>query len=539
MVRARVVMGLLFFPRGGSAYVTRYLSRSLAKSGWEVPIVCGSLGLPGAETHAPTFFASADVHDVDYTDALNAFRAGGSAIAAPVPMQPSFEDRVDAPDAVLSSVDPALADHLSSVWETPFDAAGAATADVLHLHHLTPQHDAVGRRWPNVPVVAHLHGTEIQFVEAVEERAAVATVLGTTLADMPEVMPEVMADARGWPPRLEGPQTELARTTRWEQWRHGEFWTARLRAQAAAADHLVVVSPLDRATAIEMFGVEPERISTIPNGVDIDRFQPRTMTLAERRASFRRWLVEDPRGWREGGAPGTVAYRDADLDRLLGPDGDATVLVYVGRFTAWKRMPLLVRAFARARARFEQPASLVVWGGFPGEWEDEHPVTVAAEVGADGIFFAGWRGHDDLPHALAACDALVMASVNDSYPQAPLEAMAVGLPVIATRSGGFPSMINLDPAHPTGWLVAPDDVDAFADALVEAVNQPDELRARDERARPRARAPLVVRPGATIRRGLCRGHRTARSIATPLRSVPPDEGGDESFSAYVPESALK
>jgi len=41
--------------------------------------------------------------------------------------------------------------------------------------------------------------------------------------------------------------------------------------------------------------------------------------------------------------------------------------------------------------------------------------------------------------------------------------MAVGLPVIATQSGGFPSMINLDPARPTGWLVAPESPrrDAF------------------------------------------------------------------------------
>jgi glycosyltransferase involved in cell wall biosynthesis len=186
-----------------------------------------------------------------------------------------------------------------------------------------------------------------------------------------------------------------------------------------------------------------------------------------------------------------VSYREPDLDRLLGPAGDATVLIYVGRFTAAKRVPLLVRAFARARARFARPASLVVWGGHPGEWEDDHPVPVADDVGADGIFFAGWRGHSDLPEGLAACDALVMPSVNDSYPQTPLEAMAVGLPVIATRSGGFPSMINLDPAHPTGWLVPPDDVDALAGTLVEAVNRPDELGRRGAAALAHARAELA------------------------------------------------
>ena len=132
----------------------------------------------------------------------------------------------------------------------------------------------------------------------------------------------------------------------------------------------------------------------------------------------------------------------------------------------------------------------MVWGGHPGEWEGEHPVTVARTSGSDGVFFAGWRGHDDLPDALAACDALVMASVNDSYPQAPLEAMAVGLPVIATNSGGFPQMINLDPTRPTGWLVPPDDEAALAEALVEAANQPQEITRRGDAALIHARDHL-------------------------------------------------
>src|SRR5713226_4087495 len=240
MVKGRVVMGLLFFPRGGSAYVARDLS--------------------GSETHAATFVAGTEVHDVDYTDARNVFRAGGSAIAAPLPMQPSYEDRVDTPDVVLSSVAPGLADHLSWVWEVPFAAVHAEGAGVLHLPHLTPQHDAVARRWPSVPVLAHLHGTELRLIGAIRARAAVAAALGTTLADMPELM----ADGRSYIGTLDGPQAELARSTRWDQWRHGEFWAAHLRGQAAAVDHLVAVSVPVRAAAIELLGVEPERISTIP-----------------------------------------------------------------------------------------------------------------------------------------------------------------------------------------------------------------------------------------------------------------------------------
>jgi D-inositol-3-phosphate glycosyltransferase len=486
MAAGRVVMGLLFFPRGGSAQVARYLAAALGDAGWSVPLVTGSLGARGEGTHAPTFFGDAELQYLDYTSAVAAFDAGGSAVGAPVPMHPSFEDRDGAPDEVLASVDPALADHLSSVWETPFAAAGAGGADVFHLHHLTPQHDIVARCWPQVPVVAHLHGTEIKLIEAVEARAAIAGALGLTLAAMPDALDAGAIDEK----RLDEPQRQMLATTRWSQWRHGEFWVEHLRHQAAAADHLVVVSPSDRLSALSLFDVAADRVTDVPNGVEIDRFQPLRLDPLLRRAMFRRWLVDNPQGADESGVVGSLAYRDADLDRLLGTDGSATVLVYVGRFTAAKRVPLLVEAFARARARASRPCSLLVWGGHPGECEDEHPVTTARRVGFDGVFFAGWRGHDDLPEGLAACDALVMASVDDSYPQAPLEAMAAGLPVIATRSGGFPSMVNLDPSAPTGWLVTPDDVDALADALVDAVERPEERTRRAAAALTHARTNL-------------------------------------------------
>src|SRR4029453_17232201 len=103
-------MGLLFFPRGGSAQVARYLSMALAQTGWSVELVTGSLGDPGEETHAPTFFAGTPLHYLDYSDAVRAFGAGGSAVSAPVPMHPSYEDRVDAPDVVFSAVPTELAE---------------------------------------------------------------------------------------------------------------------------------------------------------------------------------------------------------------------------------------------------------------------------------------------------------------------------------------------------------------------------------------------------------------------------------------------
>ena len=487
VTKGHVVMGLLFFPRGGSAQVVRYLATALVDADWSVALVTGSLGEPGEETHAPTFFADSEVHHLDYTAAWRSFEADQrSAVEAPVPMHPSYEDRAGAPDVVFAAVRPDLAEHLAAVWQAPLRDAGAERADVFHLHHLTPQREAVRSRWPRAAVVAHLHGTDMKFLEAVKGRAELARTVGTTLAEMPEW---VAANPEPTD-HLDETQQALLRTTRWDHWRHGEFWRDELRRQAKAADHLIAVSPTERALALEGLQVDPDRITDIPNGVDLTRFRPRPIPPAQRRAHFRRWLVEDPRGWDETGVPGSVAYRESDLDRLLGPDGDATVLIFVGRFIGFKRVPLLIRAFARATARFDRPASLLVWGGHPGEWEDDHPVTVAREISADRVFFVGWRGHGDLPHGLAACNALVTPSTNDPYPQTPLEAMAVGLPVIATNSGGFPFMVNLDPVQPTGWLVPPDDERALAEALVEAVNRPQEVERRGHAALAHAQAHL-------------------------------------------------
>jgi glycosyltransferase involved in cell wall biosynthesis len=66
--------------------------------------------------------------------------------------------------------------------------------------------------------------------------------------------------------------------------------------------------------------------------------------------------------------------------------------------------------------------------------------------------------------------------------------MATGLPVVATTSGGFPSMVNTNASRPEGWLVPPDDVDALADALVTVVNGPDERSRRAANALAHARS---------------------------------------------------
>jgi glycosyltransferase involved in cell wall biosynthesis len=98
-----------------------------------------------------------------------------------------------------------------------------------------------------------------------------------------------------------------------------------------------------------------------------------------------------PRGWDQSGRPGSIAYRDEELApfRSGGP-----VFLYIGRFTAVKRLPLLISAHARAVERLGKPAPLVLVGGHPGEWEGEHPLATARRIGNRQVFLAGWRPHE-------------------------------------------------------------------------------------------------------------------------------------------------
>ena len=146
----------MFFPRGGSSHVARALAHALPAHGWDVTVVSGSL--PGGRGDARRFYAGLDVVAVDFD-------------AGDAPLHPSFEDRPDAPDPVFASVgDAAFEEHVAA-WSLALERAGAASADVLHLHHLTPLHEAAARVAPGVPVVTHLHGTELLMLERIARRA--------------------------------------------------------------------------------------------------------------------------------------------------------------------------------------------------------------------------------------------------------------------------------------------------------------------------------------------------------------------------------
>ena len=104
------------------------------------------------------------------------------------------------------------------------------------------------------------------------------------------------------------------------------------------------------------------------------------------------------------------------------------------------------------------------------------------------MFFAGWRGHGDLARGLPCCDVMVAPSKDEPFGQVYLEAMACGVPVIATRGGGPLSFVNTEPGAPNGWMVGVDDEGELADAIVEAVNDSAARLERSENAYEQIRA---------------------------------------------------
>lgn len=155
------------------------------------------------------------------------------------------------------------------------------------------------------------------------------------------------------------------------------------------------------------------------------------------------------------------------------PAGDAErlgsfVVGYAGRLTTIKRPLDLVRALRGAVERGADATLVVV-----GDGEDRQAAEqLAAELGvAERCRFVGYQ--QDMAKWYAGFDVFCLASANEGTPVAAIEALAAGVPVVATRVGGTPAVVD---DGETGFLVEPGDVDALAERLARLAGD-GELRA--------------------------------------------------------------
>lgn len=220
------------------------------------------------------------------------------------------------------------------------------------------------------------------------------------------------------------------------------------RALAPLVTRFVTVSAELRRWLVEVVGIDAAKTEHICNGVDVQRFAP-----------------PDPGFDRGALLPGDVF------------PSDAVVLGAVGRFERIKDPLNLVDAFVELAASDPGDASrlrLAYIGD--GALRDEALQRLRSAGVAERAWLPGSR--DDVPALLGCMDLFALPSLREGISNTILEAMASGLPVIATQTGGNPELVT-DGA--TGRLVAVGDSAALAAAIRDYAVAP-ELRAAHARA---------------------------------------------------------
>lgn len=141
------------------------------------------------------------------------------------------------------------------------------------------------------------------------------------------------------------------------------------------------------------------------------------------------------------------------------------VIGTAGRLVELKGIEYLVRAAAALRSEFPALRVEIAGSGPQREKLEEAVVRVGLK---EQVRFLGWI--DDISSVLPRWDVFVMPSLEEGFPIAALDAMAAGLPVVATSVGGVPELLE---DGKSGWLVPSRDVEALASRLHLLIGNPE------------------------------------------------------------------
>ena len=206
-----------------------------------------------------------------------------------------------------------------------------------------------------------------------------------------------------------------------------DYRIAGERLVAQGADRIICGSEVERRALIGYYGVSPARTVQVPCGVDTDHFRPMSSGRAR---------------------------RSLDL-----PQDEALVL-YVGRIEPLKGIDILLRAAAQTEGRF---CLLVVGGDYKDAQRKAELRRLAKELGiSDRVILRDAVPHDQLPLYYNAADVCAVPSYYESFGLVALEAMACGVPVVASRVGGLLETVK---HGQTGYLVPWRCPEPFAERL--------------------------------------------------------------------------
>jgi glycosyltransferase involved in cell wall biosynthesis len=218
-------------------------------------------------------------------------------------------------------------------------------------------------------------------------------------------------------------------------------WTAR-----NLTDHFHAVSHAVKDSAVRALGIDPDRVTVIERG-------------------------RDPRRLGEPSSERRTRARAA-----LGLDRNAPVIVTVGRQEFQKGHVHLVGAFDALAATRPDAELLIV--GRSGNHSAQLEARVQQSRHRNRIRTLGHR--DDVPDILAAADLFVLPSLYEGFPGAAIEAMALGLPVVAST---LPTLREVVEEGSSGLLVPPRDPAQLAEAMGRVLDDPKLARQLGDRGR--------------------------------------------------------
>ncbi len=222
---------------------------------------------------------------------------------------------------------------------------------------------------------------------------------------------------------------------------------AAVREIKRRADTIIAVSEFSKREMVELYGIDPEKVTVIYNGIDHDRYRPMT-ARNEVDAVLAKYKLAKP------------------------------FFLTVGRLESKKNLVNLIRAFGiyKSRVGSGDPHTLVLVG-IPGYGYEEIQKEIARSPVRSFIRELGYLPESDLPAFMNAADVLIHPSWYEGFGIPPIQAMACGCPVIASSAGSLSEVIGDENA----LFFPPQDAPALANeiaALVQDHRFAEQLRTR-------------------------------------------------------------
>lgn len=218
-----------------------------------------------------------------------------------------------------------------------------------------------------------------------------------------------------------------------DPWRQNKLFSAFMRQWTQVAHHHIAVSEKVREYVLQTSKYPVEKLTTVDNGIDLDRFNPATVT------PFDRTIFNIP--------------------------ADAPVIVKIARLEDSKAHHILLDAAAKVMKDMPNVRFLIVGDG---------PLRPNLEAQRDGlglqgqVIFAGIQR--DIPGIMAIANIVTFSSAWEGLPVAMLEGMAMGRAIVSTSVGGIPNLVE-DGVN--GVLVPSGDSSALAEGLLRVLRDPE------------------------------------------------------------------